>query len=59
MSLHAWLEYNFKRRIPPPTDVVEPDGIEVLEGEAAEISHRFYFERVEREEVDRAFELLP
>ena len=59
MSVQAYCDHVSQRRTPPPQDSLDTAGIEVLEGEAAELSHRIYFDRQQREQLERAFALLP
>ncbi|MEY4760664.1 MAG: hypothetical protein RLZZ200_520 [Pseudomonadota bacterium] len=56
-----YFEHQEKRLVGsvPIGDVVDFEPVQVLEGDAAEISHRMYFDRQQREHLQRAWELLP
>lgn len=59
MAVTEWTEWNagthpHQRGSGPAPAVVDTDGIEVLEGPAAEISHRIHVDRAQREALARA-----
>ena len=56
-TYYEWVSGQRERYQPARRDIVDPDGIEVVEGELAEISHRAYLRRQQRDDLERALVL--